>query len=64
MFEAIPLSTEVVPSVENNMDVTLSGAHDILVAIRAAYFQSVARTKEAAIPPIPIRMFQFPRSDM
>ena len=31
---------------------------------RAGYFQKVAMMKAAAMPPIPIRMFQFPRSLM
>ena len=47
------ISTVVIPNVEN----------DICVITRdGRYFQSVAMPNAAAINPMPIRMFQFPRS--
>ena len=45
-------STAVIPSVEN---------YTAVVSL-ASYFHSVAMPKAAAIAPIPIKMFQFPKS--
>lgn len=45
-------STAVIPSVENHRDVIRP----------VSYFHKVAMPKAAAIAPIPIRMFQFPKA--
>lgn len=60
---AVGLSTGVVPSVDE-----LHLCHYRWVTSTGpagrAYFQRVAMPKAAAMPPIPIRMFQLPRAAM